>query len=110
MHDRNKKAMELIAKGWSALQEVDRVIDYADHNDKRLIPLLRVRLRVYPPLPPFLHNKMSEHLIRNKGFTDSLVGEICDLSCSIARELGVVPCWCLRHSLIPLPTSSLDIP
>jgi len=41
MHDRNKKAMELIAKGWSALQEVDRVIDYADHNDKRLIPLLR---------------------------------------------------------------------
>lgn len=43
MHDRNKKAMELIAKGWSALQEVDRVIDYADHNDKRLIPLLRVR-------------------------------------------------------------------
>lgn len=47
MHDRNKKAMELIAKGWSALQEVDRVIDFADHNDKRLIPLLRVRLRVY---------------------------------------------------------------
>ncbi|CAD6247637.1 unnamed protein product [Miscanthus lutarioriparius] len=41
MHDRNKKAMELVAKGWSALQEVDRVIDYADRNDKRLIPLLR---------------------------------------------------------------------
>uniref|UniRef100_A0A0A9HQA6 Uncharacterized protein n=1 Tax=Arundo donax TaxID=35708 RepID=A0A0A9HQA6_ARUDO len=35
--------MELVAKGWSALQEVDRVIDYADRNDKRLIPLLRVR-------------------------------------------------------------------
>jgi hypothetical protein len=51
MHDRNKKAMELIAKGWSALQEVDRVIDYADHNDKRLIPLLRV-LRVYLPCCP----------------------------------------------------------
>jgi hypothetical protein len=42
MHGRNKKAMELVAKGWSALQEVDRVIDYADRNDKRLIPLLRV--------------------------------------------------------------------
>ncbi|KAF0936063.1 hypothetical protein E2562_038521 [Oryza meyeriana var. granulata] len=41
IHDRNKKAMELVAKGWSALQEVDRVIDYADRNDKRLIPLLR---------------------------------------------------------------------
>jgi hypothetical protein len=36
--------MELVAKGWSALQEVDRVIDYADRNDKRLIPLLRVQL------------------------------------------------------------------
>jgi hypothetical protein len=57
MHDRNKKAMELVAKGWSALQEVDRVIDYADRNDKRLIPLLRVRLRIsLPCLPPFLHN------------------------------------------------------
>jgi hypothetical protein len=52
MHDRNKKAMELVAKGWSALQEVDRVIDYADRNDKRLIPLLRVRLRVYLPFCP----------------------------------------------------------
>lgn len=41
IHDRNKKAMELVAKGWSALQEVDRVIDFADRNDKRLIPLLR---------------------------------------------------------------------
>ncbi|EEC72701.1 hypothetical protein OsI_06286 [Oryza sativa Indica Group] len=41
IHDRNKKALELVAKGWSALQEVDRVIDYADRNDKRLIPLLR---------------------------------------------------------------------
>ncbi|XP_062218516.1 uncharacterized protein LOC133918592 isoform X2 [Phragmites australis] len=41
IHDRNKRAMELVAKGWSALQEVDRVVDYADRNDKRLIPLLR---------------------------------------------------------------------
>ncbi|KAL6974241.1 hypothetical protein U1Q18_028423 [Sarracenia purpurea var. burkii] len=41
MHSRNKKAMELIAKGWSALKEVDRVIDYAELQDKRLIPLLR---------------------------------------------------------------------
>ncbi|KAG6527662.1 hypothetical protein ZIOFF_009788 [Zingiber officinale] len=41
IHSRNKKAMELVAKGWSALQEVDRVIDYADRNDTRLIPQLR---------------------------------------------------------------------
>ncbi|XP_020579517.1 uncharacterized protein LOC110024100 isoform X2 [Phalaenopsis equestris] len=41
MHERNKKAMGFVAKGWSALQEVDRVIDYADLNDPRLIPLLR---------------------------------------------------------------------
>ncbi|KAJ8470893.1 hypothetical protein OPV22_025236 [Ensete ventricosum] len=41
IHSRNKKAMELVAKGWSALKEVDRVIDYADRNDRRLIPLLR---------------------------------------------------------------------
>ncbi|KAI5320566.1 hypothetical protein L3X38_040274 [Prunus dulcis] len=41
MHSRNKKAMELIAKGWSALKEVDRVIDYCELNDSRLIPLLR---------------------------------------------------------------------
>ncbi|KAJ4844615.1 hypothetical protein Tsubulata_023441 [Turnera subulata] len=41
MHSRNKKAMELIAKGWSALKEVDRVIDYTQPNDQRLIPLLR---------------------------------------------------------------------
>ncbi|RXI05767.1 hypothetical protein DVH24_017809 [Malus domestica] len=41
MHSRNKKAMELIAKGWSALKEVDRVIDYCELNDRRLIPLLR---------------------------------------------------------------------
>lgn len=33
--------MEFIAKGYSALQEVDRVIDYCELNDKRLIPLLR---------------------------------------------------------------------
>ncbi|KAJ9175694.1 hypothetical protein P3X46_014225 [Hevea brasiliensis] len=41
MHSRNKKAMEFIAKGWSALKEVDRVIDYCELNDRRLIPLLR---------------------------------------------------------------------
>ncbi|KAL3747620.1 hypothetical protein ACJRO7_016425 [Eucalyptus globulus] len=41
MHSRNKTAMELIAKGWSALKEVDRVIDYCELNDRRLIPLLR---------------------------------------------------------------------
>ncbi|PHT51910.1 hypothetical protein CQW23_06372 [Capsicum baccatum] len=41
MHSRNKKAMEFIAKGWNALQEVERVIDYCEHNDKRLIPSLR---------------------------------------------------------------------
>ena len=46
--------MELVAKGWSALQEVDRVIDFADRNDKRLIPLLRVQLWIHvPSLPPF---------------------------------------------------------
>ncbi|KAF3634505.1 putative early nodulin-93-like [Capsicum annuum] len=42
MHSRNKKAMEFIAKGWNALQEVDRVIDYCERNDKRLIPSLRM--------------------------------------------------------------------
>ncbi|XP_051131486.1 uncharacterized protein LOC127251706 [Andrographis paniculata] len=41
MHSRNKKAMEFIAKGYSAVKEVDRVIDYCELNDKRLIPLLR---------------------------------------------------------------------
>ncbi|KAJ8751490.1 hypothetical protein K2173_016713 [Erythroxylum novogranatense] len=41
MHSRNRKAMEYIAKGWNALTEVDRVIDYCERNDKRLIPLLR---------------------------------------------------------------------
>ncbi|KAL9242429.1 hypothetical protein vseg_016424 [Gypsophila vaccaria] len=41
MHSRNKMAMEFIGKGWSAMKEVDRVIDYTELNDKRLIPLLR---------------------------------------------------------------------
>ncbi|KAL6556290.1 hypothetical protein OROGR_005578 [Orobanche gracilis] len=41
MHSRNKKAMEFIAKGFSALQEVDRVIDYCELYDKRLIPYLK---------------------------------------------------------------------
>ncbi|KAL5729547.1 ATP-dependent RNA helicase ddx3x [Ranunculus cassubicifolius] len=33
--------MELIAKGWTALQEVDRVIDYTEPTDPRLHPLFR---------------------------------------------------------------------
>lgn len=41
IHERNKKAMGLVAKGWSALQEVDRVIDHTEPNDPRLFPLLR---------------------------------------------------------------------
>lgn len=41
IHSRNKKAMEFVAKGWSALQEVDRVIDSTERRDPRLIPLLR---------------------------------------------------------------------
>ncbi|XP_042000395.1 uncharacterized protein LOC121749815 [Salvia splendens] len=41
MHSRSKKAMELIAKGYSALQEVDRVIDYCERGDQRLLLLLR---------------------------------------------------------------------
>lgn len=41
LHSRNKKALEFIAKGWNALKEVDRVIDYCELNDKGLIPLLR---------------------------------------------------------------------
>uniref|UniRef100_A0A2P2JM79 Uncharacterized protein LOC8265966 isoform X1 n=1 Tax=Rhizophora mucronata TaxID=61149 RepID=A0A2P2JM79_RHIMU len=41
MHSRNKKAMEFVAKGWNALKEVERVIDYCELNDKRLIPFLR---------------------------------------------------------------------
>ncbi|KAK2658827.1 hypothetical protein Ddye_005360 [Dipteronia dyeriana] len=44
LHSRNKKAMELIAKGWSALKEVDRVIDYCELNDRRLIPLLKTAM------------------------------------------------------------------
>ncbi|CAD5319492.1 unnamed protein product [Arabidopsis thaliana] len=41
LHSRNKKAMEYVAKGWSAIKEVERVIDYCELNDRRLIPLLR---------------------------------------------------------------------
>jgi TPR repeat protein len=33
--------MEYVAKGWSAIKEVERVIDYCELNDRRLIPLLR---------------------------------------------------------------------
>jgi len=42
LHSRNEKAMEYVAKGWSAIKEVERVIDYCELNDRRLIPLLRV--------------------------------------------------------------------
>ncbi|KAF6154223.1 hypothetical protein GIB67_001119 [Kingdonia uniflora] len=41
MHSRNKKAMELVAKGWNALKEVDRVIDYTEPTDPRLHPHFR---------------------------------------------------------------------
>lgn len=41
MHSRNKKAMEYIGKGWSALHEVDRVIDYTEPDDELLTPLLK---------------------------------------------------------------------
>ncbi|KAI3722116.1 hypothetical protein L2E82_33144 [Cichorium intybus] len=41
LHSRNKMAMEYIAKGWNALKEVDRVIDYCEPRDKRLIPHLK---------------------------------------------------------------------
>eukprot|EP01018_Ginkgo_biloba_P029080 Gb_15542 [translate_table: standard] len=41
MHSRNKKAMEFIAKGWSAIQEVDRVIDHTEPDDELLTPLLK---------------------------------------------------------------------
>lgn len=41
MHSRNKQAMEFIAKGFAALKEVDRVIDYCELNDRRLIPNLK---------------------------------------------------------------------
>ncbi|XP_047332459.1 uncharacterized protein LOC124936050 [Impatiens glandulifera] len=41
IHSRNKKAKEYIAKGWNALKEVDRVRDYWDYNDVKLIPFLR---------------------------------------------------------------------
>ncbi|KAG6412144.1 hypothetical protein SASPL_124813 [Salvia splendens] len=37
MHSRSKKAMELIAKGYSALQEVDRVIDYCERGDQQRV-------------------------------------------------------------------------
>jgi hypothetical protein len=62
--------MELVAKGWSALQEVDRVIDFADRNDKRLIPLLRVhhwihlhRLSPFGTTFFFFLNKIWHHFL-----------------------------------------------
>ncbi|EYU17936.1 hypothetical protein ABFS82_14G206500 [Erythranthe guttata] len=41
MHSRNKMAMEFVAKGFSTLKEVDRVIDYCELKDKRLLGPLR---------------------------------------------------------------------
>ncbi|KAG0495992.1 hypothetical protein HPP92_000683 [Vanilla planifolia] len=41
IHEEEQKAMGLVAKGWSALREVDRVIDHTEPNDPRLFPLLR---------------------------------------------------------------------
>lgn len=54
IHSRNKKAMEYVAKGWSAIKEVDRVIDYCELNDRRLIPLLRVLYFTYYSFFKFL--------------------------------------------------------
>ncbi|KAL2344442.1 hypothetical protein Fmac_005727 [Flemingia macrophylla] len=58
LHSRNKKALEFIAKGWNALKEVDRVIDYCELNDKCLIPLLKtakenfeLALKLTTPIP-----------------------------------------------------------
>lgn len=42
LHSRTKKAMEFIAKGFSALKEIDRVIDHCEIGDKRLISGLTV--------------------------------------------------------------------
>ncbi|KAH9315941.1 hypothetical protein KI387_024568, partial [Taxus chinensis] len=41
MHSRNKKAKEFIGKGWSAIQEVDRVLPYTEPEDELLTPLLK---------------------------------------------------------------------
>ena len=54
--------MELIAKGWSALKEVDRVIDYCELNDRRLIPLLRVIALNYT-LFLFLSSQIAEIIV-----------------------------------------------
>uniref|UniRef100_A0A7N0TP74 Binding protein n=1 Tax=Kalanchoe fedtschenkoi TaxID=63787 RepID=A0A7N0TP74_KALFE len=45
IHSRNRKAAELIAKGWNALKEVDRVVDHTKYDDARLYPLLRTAKR-----------------------------------------------------------------
>ncbi|CAM8969317.1 unnamed protein product [Rhodiola kirilowii] len=45
IHSRNRKATELIAKGWNALKEVDRVVDHTKYDDARLYPLLRTAKR-----------------------------------------------------------------
>lgn len=42
LHSRNKKAAEFLAQGFSAIKEVDRVMDKSEPNSRLLIPLLRV--------------------------------------------------------------------
>ena len=58
IHSRNKKAMEYVAKGWSAIKEVDRVIDYCELNDRRLIPLLRVLTYSFKFLRVLVYSKL----------------------------------------------------
>ncbi|RVW47464.1 hypothetical protein CK203_013273 [Vitis vinifera] len=41
LHSRNKKAAEFLAQGFSAIKEVDRVMDKSEPNSRLLIPLLR---------------------------------------------------------------------
>lgn len=50
LHSRNKKALEFIAKGWNALKEVDRVIDYSDPKHSGIVSLLRVMKMLSPPI------------------------------------------------------------
>ena len=50
--------MEYVAKGWSAIKEVDRVIDYCELNDRRLIPLLRVLTYSFKFLRVLVYSKL----------------------------------------------------
>ncbi|KAG6521309.1 hypothetical protein ZIOFF_018424 [Zingiber officinale] len=73
IHSRNKKAMELVAKGWSALQEVDRVIDYADRNDTRLILQLRVETRTLEELEELLEFSSQNRTSLTRIMLDNMV-------------------------------------